>query len=211
MSQTMTVLLAAAGAQLLLMLVGTALMLRWLRKVAPGQALVVVSNKGVRRVVFAGNVIVFPKIMQAYPFDLTQREFVIERRGRDGIVCKDGTRFSVKLVVRIEPLRTQEEVLAAFDEFGVARLADPGLAESLFRAPAEEALRSVLGKFQHDEVPARMSAIRDEVENMLGSRSGFGVAACVLEDIRPVPRGQLDPNDPNDAKTLARLAERGAF
>lgn len=206
MSVEMSVLVAVLGLYVLTTVVMVALMLRGVRRVPPGQALVVVPYSRTPRVQFAGGALVLPRLHQAYTVDLTQREFAVERRGRGGLVCKDGTRFEVKLVVRVRLARTQEDVLAAFEQLGPDKAADPATPESLFRAPVEEALRAALGEFDHEAALRRTEELRERVLERIEARSGFSVVECVLEDIRPVPAGQLDPNDVFDAQTLARLA-----
>lgn len=77
---------------------------KFFRKVEQGTALIVNTMKAEPVVTFTGRIVI-PVIHKAEIMDISVKRLVIDRRGKDGLICKDNIRgdISVNFFVRVNP------------------------------------------------------------------------------------------------------------
>src|SRR5688572_30584207 len=130
MDDAMLGMVVAAGAVLLVVLLGLIIVARRLMVVARGTA-IVITGGSYPRVVFT-RALVLPILHRAETIDLAMHSVQLSRRGREGLVCRDSIRADVQATFLVRVNRTAEDVLRVADSVGCARASDPAALEHLF-------------------------------------------------------------------------------
>lgn len=210
MGETPWVLMGTALGAGVLMLVGVlVLYARAFVKAEQGQALVVTKPSG--QEVRFGSGMVLPIIHRAELVDIRTKTLLVERRGKQGVVCRDGIRADVEMTafVRINP--THEDVLKVARSLGCARAGDPAVLDALFSARFAEALKTVAAHLDFEQLHRDRQRFKDEVIEVIGTDlSGFVLDDLVLGHIEQTPLALLDPNDILDAQGIRKITERTA-
>ncbi|HZH76059.1 MAG TPA: hypothetical protein VEY88_08500 [Archangium sp.] len=122
--------------------------------------------------------------------DLSARKVVVERRGRQGLSCRDGIRVDVRATFLLRGER-EEEVQGLFEE----RFA--GVLESAASTFTFEELAADRGLF--------IEHVMMEVGNEL---SGFKLERVSLGKLEQTPLDQLDATNEQDARGILTRTER---
>jgi len=176
-------------------------------KVEPGHALVV--TKPGRIEVSFDAALVLPLVHRAETIDLRTQTVVIERRGKRGLVCRDGVRADVvaRFFVRIQA--TAEDVGRVATSLGCARASDPAGLQALFEGKFTEALATVAAALDFEHLHRERERFRDQVVEVIGRDiSGFVLDDLALEHLEQTPLEQLDPHDILDAQGIRTITER---
>src|SRR5438128_763218 len=128
------------GTALILVLGVFAMLARFYRMVDQGKALIVNSTSG-QKVTFTGAV-VLPIINKAEVMDISVKTIEIDRRGKEGLICKDNIRADIKVTFFVRVNKTVEDVLRVAQSLGCVRASDQQTMDVLFAAKFAEALKS---------------------------------------------------------------------
>ena len=134
------------------------------KKVDQGSALIINKMKDEPTVTFTGGV-VLPIFHRCEVMNISVKAIEIERRGNEGLICKDNIRADIKVTFFVKVNKTTEDVLKVAQGIGCARASDQQTLEELFVAKFSEALKTV-GK--------RLDFLMQEFNresNTLGSKS----------------------------------------
>ncbi len=94
-----------------LIVFGTLIMVaRFYRQVDQGRALIVNTMRSEPVVTFTGAV-VYPIVNRAELMDMSVKMVEIDRRGKEGLICKDNIRADINVSFFIRVNKTQEDVL----------------------------------------------------------------------------------------------------
>lgn len=180
---------------------------RCYRTADKGTALIVTSG-GSSRVVFT-RALVLPVVHTLEVLDIAMHTLEISRRGgREGLLCRDSIRADVKAVFLIRVNQTAEDVLKVAQSVGCARAGDPAALLELFGAKFIEALRTVAGQYNFDELVRRREEFKDQVIEVIGrDLSGFILDDVAIESIEQTPIAELDPNNILDAAGIRKITE----
>ena len=179
------------------------------QKVEQGQALIV--NKMQRVDVYFTGGLAIPMFHQVERITLTTRPLVIDRRGKDGIHCKDNIRADVAMKFFVRINHTREDVLAVAQSIGAARASDPAILHELFAAKFSDALRTVLKQLDFEELLARRDEAKDRILEVIGQDlNGFVLDDATFEHLEQTPISSLDPDHILDAEGIRRITERAA-
>lgn len=209
MSQIPIIVLIALGALLAAVGVAAAVLRRCYQRLPEGQALVIFGMSG-RRVRLDGCGLVMPVVERAEAVDLTQKTVVIERRGPDGLVCKDSIRADIRLAfyVFVEP--TAEDVLEVAGRVGCARAGELKTLEELFTARFSEEAKAAASKYTFKEIFAERVRFRDEVMAGVGrDLQGYVLGSVAIDHLARTPVEELDPSNPIDAAGIAKIRGGG--
>jgi uncharacterized membrane protein YqiK len=210
MGETPLVVMGIAIAAAVLVLVGVlVLFLRAVVTVEQGQALVV-TKPGSDEVRFASGM-VLPFIHRGELIDIRTKTLLVERRGKQGVVCRDGIRADVELTafLRINP--TVEDVLKVARALGCARAGDPAVLDALFSAKIADALQTVAAHLDFEPLHRDRDRVKDQLIAIIGTDlSGFVLDDVVLGLIEQTPLELLDPNNVLDAQGIRKITERTA-
>lgn len=203
---TIELVVILAGASAALLVLAAMLVRRWWHAVAPATALVVSRPQRPPTVALDGGVLAVPVLTRVEVIDLAAHPVVIQRRGKDGLSCRDGIRadLDATFVVRVNP--TRDDVLRVATTVGCARAADPAALAQLFTARFADALASVARHLDFDELTRRRPEYRDEVLAALGrDLGGYVIDELALDRLEQTPLEQLDPTNVLDAQGIAKI------
>src|SRR5688572_25933415 len=137
------IVVLGGGTVLVVLLFGIIIVVtKFYRKVDQGKALIVNTMKEQPLVTFTG-AIVYPIIHRAEVMDISVKTIEIDRRGKEGLICKDNIRADIKVTFFVKVNKTSEDVLKVAQQVGCARASDPKTLEELFQAKFSEALKTV--------------------------------------------------------------------
>src|SRR6478609_7750387 len=127
------------------------LVARFYRPVAQGRSLIINTMRTEPVVTFTGAV-VYPIINKAEVMDLSLKTVEIDRRGKEGLICKDNIRADIKVTFFVRVNKTREDVLKVAQSIGCARASDQETLENLFEAKFSEALKTVGKSFNFEQL-----------------------------------------------------------
>jgi uncharacterized membrane protein YqiK len=189
-------------------LVCSVVLLAGYRRAGPGEALVIERGAAPTRVRF-GSALVLPMVQRAEVLDLSVRKVVVERRGRQGLSCRDGIRVDVRATFLVKVERTEEAVLRVAREVGCARANRPEEVRALLEERFACALANSASTFNFDELLADRGLFIDHVMVEVGDELlGFKLERMSLGRLEQTPLDQLDPTNVLDARGILKLTER---
>jgi uncharacterized membrane protein YqiK len=176
--------------------------------VGAGEALVVEQAGAPTRVCFGGAP-VLPVVQRAEVLDLSARKVVVERRGRQGLSCRDGIRVDVRATFLVKVERRPEDVLRVAREVGCARANRVEEVQALLEERFACVLANAASTFNFDELVGDRSLFIDHVMMEAGDELlGFKLEKVSLGRLEQTPLDQLDPTNVLDARGILKLTER---
>ncbi|OJH36381.1 hypothetical protein BON30_31900 [Cystobacter ferrugineus] len=180
------------------------------RRAREGEALVLVRGGEPTRVCFGGTW-VWPGLERVEVLDLSVRKVVVERRGQQGLSCRDGIRVDLRATFLVKVPRDEAGVLRVAREVGCARANQPGEVHALLEERFASALAQSVGTFNFDELVADRGLFIDHVGIEVGTELlGFQLERMSLGRLEQTPLDQLDPTNVLDAQGIQKLAERAS-
>ncbi|HYO55087.1 SPFH domain-containing protein [Archangium sp.] len=203
----MPILLVLAGVAAACLVCGLVLVAGY-RRVGPGEALIIEKGAEPTRVRF-GSALVLPMLQRAEVLDLSVRKVVVERRGRQGLSCRDGIRVDVRATFLVKVARVEEVVLRVAREVGCARANRPEEVQALLEERFACALANAASTFNFDALLADRGLFIDHVMMEVGNELlGFKLERMSLGRLEQTPLDQLDPTNVLDAQGILKLTER---
>ncbi|HEU4534187.1 MAG TPA: hypothetical protein VFS00_08715, partial [Polyangiaceae bacterium] len=101
-----------------------AIVSRFYRQVEQGKALIVNTMRNEPVVTFAGAV-VYPVVNRAEVMDMSVKTVEVDRRGKEGLICKDNIRADINVNFFVRVNKTEEDVLKVAQSVGCGRASDP--------------------------------------------------------------------------------------
>lgn len=204
---SLTILAVTIGAVLVALLGGFLLFSRAFVKAEQGHALVV-SKPGRDEVRF-GSSVVLPLLHRAEAIDLRTKTLSIDRRGKQGISCRDGVRADVVLTAHVRVGSTAEDVLKVAHTVGCARASEPAVLEELFASKLAEAVKTVAAHLDFEHLVREREAFKDEVLAVVGTDlSGYVLDDVVIDVLEQTPLELHDPSNIRDAQGIRVITER---
>ncbi len=201
-------LVIVMAAACVLLTAGTfALMARQWRRVAPGTALIVTGmNTREPRVFMSGGALVLPIVHHADVIDLSVKTIVIERGGKDGLVCADCIRADVAATFLVRINHTIDDVLKVAQSVGCARAADPITLGELFTAKFSEALKTVARQLDFEQLTRERESFKDQVIHVIGKDlNGYVLDDVAVDRLEQTPIEFLDPGNVLDAQGIKKI------
>lgn len=190
----------------LLIFLALVLFSRFFRKVHQGQALVR-NGVGNTQVEFNG-MLVIPVLHQAEFMDISVKRVEIERRGTEGLICKDNIRADIKVAffVRVNP--TKEDVKRVAQSIGCQRASSVDTIRSLFDAKFSEALKTVGKRFEFVQLYNERDHFKEEILKVIGTDlNGFTLDDCAIDFLEQTQLENLDPQNILDAEGIKKITE----
>ncbi len=185
-----------------------AMVAKFYRKVDQGKALIVNKMSKDPIVTFTGG-LVLPVIHRAEVMDISVKTIEIDRRGKEGLICKDNIRADIKVTFFVRVNKTTEDVLKVAQQVGCARASDQRTLEELFQ-------RQVLRGPQDRRQAARLRGALHQAGRASRTRSsrtiGRDLNGYVLDDaaidfLEQTPMESLDPHNILDAQGIRKITE----
>ncbi|MEM6788458.1 MAG: hypothetical protein AAF715_13140 [Myxococcota bacterium] len=196
------------GGIVLLLVVGILVMItRFYRKVDQGKALIINKLQRQPEVTFSGGV-VLPIVHRSEIMDISVKTIEIDRRGKEGLICKDNIRADIKVTffVRVRP--TKEDVVQVAQSIGCARASDQGTLEELFTAKFSEALKGVGKRLMFEDLYTQREQFRDEIISGIGKDlNGYVLEDAAIDFLEQTPLEMLDPQNILDADGIRKITD----
>ena len=160
---------AVAAIVLIAMILGgmAILIARFYRKVNQGQALIVNNMRKEPTVTFTGAT-VLPIIHRAEVMEISLKTIELERRGKEGLICKDNIRADIKVTFFVRVNKTAEDVLKVAQAIGTNRASHQETLEELFNAKFSEALKTVGKVLDFEELYTRRHDFKEQILEVIG-------------------------------------------
>ncbi|MEJ2694542.1 MAG: hypothetical protein P8166_16320, partial [Candidatus Thiodiazotropha sp.] len=151
---------------------------------------------------------VLPVIHLREMMDIDLKTIEIDRRGSDGLICRDNIRADIKVTFFVRVNKTTEDVLKVAQAVGVDRASDQGAVEELFAAKFSEALKTVGKRMDFIMLYEERDAFRDDIIKVIGKDlNGYVLEDAAIDYLEQTPVNSLDPNNILDAEGIRKITE----
>ena len=193
---------------LLVVLVGLAgLFKAFYRKVDQGVALIVNDMSATPKVHFTGALII-PVLYRAELMRISLITLQVDRRGKEGLICRDNMRADIAVAFYLRVNETQEDVLRVAKAIGADRASDKHAVDELFNAKFSEALKTVGKKFEFTELFEKRQEFRDEIIKVIGNDlNGYVLEDVAIDYLEQTPKALLDQSNILDAEGIRKITE----
>ena len=180
---------------------------KFYRKVEQGKALIVNKMKAEPEVTFTGAT-VLPIIHKAEVMDISVKTIEIDRRHKDGLICRDNIRADIKVTFFVRVNKTIDDVVRVAQSIGCARASDPGTLEALFSAKFSEGLKTVGKQLDFVDLYTKRHEFRDAIINLIGrDLNGYVLEDAAIDYLEQTPISHLDPMNILDAQGIRKITE----
>lgn len=199
--------LIGAGVLLVVMLGIFGLFKAFYIKVDQGTALIVNDMSSTPKVLFTGGLII-PVLYRAEHMRISLITLQVDRRGKEGLICRDNMRADIAVAFYLRVNETQEDVLRVAKAIGADRASDRQAVDELFNAKFSEALKTVGKKFEFTELFEKRQEFRDEIVKIIGNDlNGYVLEDVAIDYLEQTPKNLLDSNNILDAEGIRKITE----
>lgn len=211
MSASILMPFAIGAVVLLVMLLGIfGLFSAFYVKVEQGTALIINDMSSQPKVRFTGSLII-PVLYKAELMRVSLITLQVDRRGKEGLICKDNMRADITVAFYLRVNETQADVLRVAKAIGAGRASDREAVDELFNAKFSEALKTVGKKFEFTELFEKRQEFRDEIVKIIGNDlNGYVLEDVAIDYLEQTPKHLLDQNNILDAEGIRKITERTA-
>ncbi|MEI7892957.1 MAG: hypothetical protein WCI05_07690 [Myxococcales bacterium] len=180
---------------------------RFYRQVDQGDALIVNTMRAEPVVTFTGAV-VYPIINRAEVMDMSVKMIEIDRRGKEGLICKDNIRADINVNFFVRVNKTQEDVLKVAQSIGCVRASDLKALRELFTAKFSEALKTVGKHFNFEDLYKMREEFKDQIIKVIGrDLNGFILDDAAIDFLEQTPLAALDRDNIMDADGIRKITD----
>jgi uncharacterized membrane protein YqiK len=196
------------GAGAFVLLFGFAAILKaFYHKVAQGTALIVNDTSSTPKVHFTG-ALVWPIIHKKELMNISLITLDVDRRGRDGLICKDNLRADITVAFYLRVNETPQDVLRVAKAIGADRASDKDAVDQLFAAKFSEALKTVGKQIDFVQLFENRLEFREKIIQVIGDDlNGYVLEDVAIDYIEQTPKASLDPNNILDAEGIRKITE----
>src|SRR5688500_12402304 len=210
MDLVIAVIIGIALLVLTLFVIGV-MIAKFYRKVEQGKALIVNKMKAEPEVTFTGAT-VLPIFHKSEVMDISVKTIEIDRRGKDGLICKDNIRADIKVTFFVRVNKTREDVIKVAQAIGCARASDPKTLEELFNAKFSEALKTVGKQLDFVDLYTKRNEFRDQIVEVIGrDLNGYVLEDAAIDYLEQTPLVSLDDNNILDAQGIRKITDLTAI
>ena len=177
------------------------------KKVDQGTALIVNDMSAQPKVHFTGALII-PVLYRAEHMKISLITLQIDRRGKEGLICRDNMRADIAVAFYLRVNETQADVLRVAKALGADRASDKHAVDELFNAKFSEALKTVGKKFDFTDLFEKRQEFRDEIIAVIGNDlNGYVLEDVAIDYLEQTPKNVLDPHNILDAEGIRKITE----
>jgi uncharacterized membrane protein YqiK len=183
-----------------------AMVAKWYRKAAQGQALVK-TGVGGTKVSFNGKLII-PVLHRLEIMDISLKNITISRNGNDGLVCKDNLRADIKVVFFVRVNKTSDSVIKVAQSVGCERASNQEEMITLFDSKFSEALKTVGKQFDFVDLYNKRDEFRQEILKVIGTDlNGYVLDDAAIDYLEQTPIEQLSESNILDAEGIKKIID----
>jgi uncharacterized membrane protein YqiK len=177
------------------------------KKVPQGKAMIISTLSREPKVTFTG-ALVLPVIHLKEMMTISLKTIEIDRRGNDGLICKDNIRADIKVTFFVRVNMTKDDVLKVAQAVGVERASDQASVEELFSAKFSEALKTVGKRMDFISLYEERDAFRDDIIEVIGKDlNGYVLEDAAIDYLEQTPMEALDKDNILDAEGIRKITE----
>jgi uncharacterized membrane protein YqiK len=187
----------------------------FLKKAAPGTALVKTGLGLQIPQISTSSAIAIPLIHRIETIELTVKTIKIVRRGMDSLSCADGIRAEIEVDFYIKINPVEDDIRRVATTVGCDRASNIQTMKELFEAKFADALKTAGSKMTFDQLYQNRHQFRDEILVALGHSQGGDVVlnGYRLDDVaihylEQLPLTKHDENNVFDSKGIKEIALR---
>ncbi len=181
------------------------------RKVDQGRAMIVNTLRVEPKVTFTGSLVI-PVLHRVEKMDISLKTIEINRRGSDGLICKDNIRADIVVTFFVRVNKTREDVLKVAQAIGCERASDQQTVDDLFSAKFSEALKTVGKQMEFEDLYRERDLFRDEIIKVIGEDlNGYVLEDAAIDYLEQTPLNQLDTDNILDAQGIRKITELTAI
>ncbi|HSX87435.1 MAG TPA: flotillin family protein [Pseudomonas sp.] len=204
---TLLPLLMGAGLVILVIVGLLALFKAFYIKVPQGTALIVNDMSSTPKVHFTG-ALVYPVIHLKEFMKISLITLEVDRRAKDGLICRDNMRADITVAFYLRVNETQEDVLKVAKAIGVDRASDRSAVNELFNAKFSEALKTVGKQFDFVQLFENRQDFRDRIVEVIGNDlNGYVLEDVAIDYLEQTSKASLDPSNILDAEGIRKITE----
>ncbi|MGK4003453.1 hypothetical protein WMF31_12560 [Sorangium sp. So ce1036] len=204
---TVPLILVLVGVLAFLVLGMLVMYAKFYRQVDQGKALII-NTRGQEPIVTFTGTLVLPIIHRAEYMDISVKTIEIDRRGKEGLICKDNIRADIKVTFFVQVNKTQDDVRTVARTIGCARASNPETLEQLFAAKFSEALKTVGKRLNFEDLYMERQKFKDDIIDVIGKDlSGFVLADAAIDYLEQTPIELLDKDNIMDAEGIRKITE----
>ncbi len=176
-------------------------------KVEQGTALIVNDMSSTPKVHFTG-ALVYPIINKKELMKISLITLEVDRRGSDGLICKDNMRADITVAFYLRVNETAEDVLKVAKSIGASRASDKAAVDQLFAAKFSEALKTVGKKIEFVQLFENRLHFREKIIEVIGDDlNGYVLEDVAIDYLEQTPKKSLDPSNILDAEGIKKITE----
>ncbi len=177
-----------------------------IRKIEPGRAGVTTGWGGLK--VSFDYMIRLPAVQHYHIVDISVKKLEIQRKGKDGLVCRDNIRADIVVAFYIRVDATEESVRKVSQMLTPERVSDIDQLRELFEAKFSEALKTAGKQMEFHELFTERTKFRDQIQVTIGKDlDGFLLQDVAIDYLEQTPLDQHDPNNVLDAEGIKKITE----
>jgi len=181
-----------------------ALLVKCYQKVCQGQALIR-NGVGGTRVSFSG-MFVIPVLHRVEYMDISVKRIEIDRRGEQGLICKDNLRADIVVAFFVRVNNTTQDVIKVAQSLGCVRASDRQALVELFDAKFSEALKTVGKQFDFSELYTNRMRFREQILDVIGTDlSGYILEDAAIDYLEQTDKALLKPDNILDAEGIKKI------
>jgi len=181
-----------------------ALLVKCYQKVCQGQALIR-NGVGGTKVSFSG-MFVIPILHRAEYMDISVKRIEIDRRGEQGLICKDNLRADIVVAFFVRVNNTMQDVVKVAQSLGCVRASDRQALVELFDAKFSEALKTVGKQFDFSELYTNRMRFREQILDVIGTDlSGYILEDAAIDYLEQTDKSILKPDNILDAEGIKKI------
>lgn len=176
-------------------------------KVEQGTALIVNDMSSSPKVHFTG-ALVYPIIYKKEMMKISLITLEVDRRGKDGLICKDNMRADITVAFYLRVNETTEDVLKVAKSIGADRASDKVAVNLLFNAKFSEALKTVGKQIDFVSLFENRQQFREKIVEVIGDDlNGYILEDVAIDYLEQTPKSSLDPNNILDSEGIKKITE----
>lgn len=208
MPDELIIALIAVGAIVLLVVGILIIVAKFYRQVDQGKALIVNTIKAKDPIVVFTGAVVYPIINKAEIMDISVKTITIDRRGKDGLICKDNIRADIEVTFFVRVNKTEDDVRRVAQTIGCARASDRQVIQEFYAAKFSEALKTVGKGLDFADLYKERLIFREEIMKVISADlNGFHLDDCAIDYLEQTPIELLDKDNIMDAEGIKKITD----
>lgn len=180
---------------------------KFYRQVDQGTALIVNRMGAEAEVTFTGAT-VYPIINRAETIDISVKTVTVNRRGKEGLICRDNIRADIEVTFFVRVNKLPEDVLKVAQSIGCARASDGRVIAELFNAKFSEALKTVGKSMNFADLYQERQKFKTQIVDVIGTDlNGFHLDDCAIDFLEQTPIEVLDKDNIMDAEGIRKITD----